>query len=243
VFWVRTIPESPTILRNPSLGLRAAEWDVRLNLQIADQIRRTNHVIPKPARLSASFAPLVWVMAATVANAALAVNREAPPKYQKLRYEEDYRYLQDPSKRIDSFDPIKYVPLSEDGEYYLSLGGLIRERYEYIHNPLWGQDPQDKRGVFLQRYMLHADVHVGAYVRVFGQLHSALESGRQSGPSPVDEDKLDLHQAFLDIAAFRVLPNQANECRLGGPERLSYALPVSVADGPYIYPAPNQRKD
>ncbi|MGH8653475.1 MAG: alginate export family protein, partial [Gammaproteobacteria bacterium] len=76
------------------------------------------------------------------------------------------------------------------------LGG----RYEYIHNPLWRQDPQDKRGVFLQRYMLHADVHVGPHVRVFGQLHSALESGRQGGPSPVDEDKLDLQQAFLDIA-------------------------------------------
>ena len=52
----------------------------------------------------------VWGMVATVANAALAVDRDGPPKYQKLRYEEDYRYLQDVSKRIDWFDPIKYVP-------------------------------------------------------------------------------------------------------------------------------------
>ncbi|MGH8650989.1 MAG: hypothetical protein ACREYE_01885 [Gammaproteobacteria bacterium] len=49
---------------------------------------------------------------ATVTNAALAVDRDGPPKYQKLRYEEDYRYLQDVSKRIDGFDPIKYVPLT-----------------------------------------------------------------------------------------------------------------------------------
>ncbi|MGH8471060.1 MAG: alginate export family protein, partial [Gammaproteobacteria bacterium] len=173
-------------------------------------------------------------MAATVANAALAVDREGPPKYQKLRYEEDYRYLQDPSKRTDSFDPIKYVPLSEDGETYLSLGGLIRERYEYIHNPLWGQDPQDKRGVFLQRYMLHADVHVGAYVRVFGQLHSALESGRRGGPSPVDEDKLDLHQAFLDIA----LPlGEGRTLTLrGGRQEMSYgsARLIDVRQGPNL---------
>ena len=49
----------------------------------------------------------VWGMVATVANAALAVDRDGPPKYQKLRYEEDYRYLQEVSKRIDWFDPIK----------------------------------------------------------------------------------------------------------------------------------------
>ena len=173
-------------------------------------------------------------MVATVANAALAVNPEGPPKYQKLRYEEDYRYLQDPSKRIDWFDPIKYVPLSEDGEYYLSLGGLIRERYEYIHNPLWGQDPQDKRGVFLQRYMLHADVQIGAYVRVFGQLHSALESGRQGGPSPVDEDKLDLQQVFLDIAL--PLGEDRTLTLRGGRQEMSYgsARLIDVRQGPNV---------
>ncbi|OOO02432.1 MAG: hypothetical protein USCGTAYLOR_01365 [Chromatiales bacterium USCg_Taylor] len=121
---------SPTILRSLSLALRAAEWDVRLNLPIADQKRRTNRVIPTPTRLSASCALCVGGMVATVANAALAVSPEGPPKYQKLRYEEDYRYLQDPSKRIDWFDPIKHVPLSKDGDNYLSFGGLIRERYE-----------------------------------------------------------------------------------------------------------------
>ena len=225
---------SPTILRNPFLALRAAEWEVRPNVQIADQKRRAHLVTATPTRLSATGALCVWGMVATVANAALAVDRDGPPKYQKLRYEEDYRYLQDVSKRIDWFDPVKYVPLSEDGEYYLSLGGLIRERYEYIHNPLWGQDPQDKRGVFLERYTLHADVHVGAYVRVFGQLHSALESGRRGGPSPVDEDKLDLQQAFLDIA----LPlGEGRTLTLrGGRQEMSYgsARLIDVRQGPNV---------
>ena len=173
-------------------------------------------------------------MVATVVNAAPTVDRDGPPKYQKLRYEEDYGYLQDPRKRVDWFDPIKYVPLSEDGEHYLSLGGLIRERYEYIHNPLWGQDQQDKHGVFLQRYMLHADVHVGAYVRVFGQLYSAIESGRRGGPSPVDEDKLDLHQAFLDIA----LPlGEGRTLTLrGGRQEMSYGSGrlIDVRQGPNV---------
>ncbi len=203
-----------------------------LNLQVSDQKRRVNLVIPTPARLSACSALLVWGMMTTVANAALAGTQDLPPKYQKLRYEEDYRYLQDPSKRTDWFDPIKYVPLSE--EAYLSLGGLIRERYEYIHNPLWGQDPQDKRGVFLQRYMLHADVHVGAHVRVFGQLQSALESGRRGGPSPVDEDKLDLHQAFLDIAL--PLGESRTLTLRGGRQEMSYgsARLIDVRQGPNV---------
>ena len=205
-----------------------------LNVQVSDQKRRVNLVIPTPARSSASSALLVWGMVTTVANAALAGNQDLPPKYQKLRYEEDYRYLQDPSKRTDWFDPIKYVPLSEDEEAYLSVGGLIRERYEYIHNPLWGQDPQDKRGVFLQRYMLHADVHVGAYVRVFGQLQSALESGRRGGPSPVDEDKLDLHQAFLDIAL--PLGESRTLTLRGGRQEMSYgsARLIDVRQGPNV---------
>ena len=124
--------------------------------------------------------------------------QKAPPEYQKLRYEEDYRYLRFPDARGDFFDPIKYIPITSDGAAYLSLGGMLRERYEYQSNPLDGS--QDRSGVFLQRYMLHADLHLGAHARAFAQLQSALASGRRGGPSPVDEDELDLHQAFADVA-------------------------------------------
>jgi len=34
-----------------------------------------------------------------------------PPAYKLLRYEEDYSYLKDPSRRTDFWDPIKYIPL------------------------------------------------------------------------------------------------------------------------------------
>jgi alginate export protein len=145
------------------------------------------------------YALLLWASLMSQATLAPASDLELPA-YQKLRYDEDYSYLRDPAKRTDWFDRIKYIPLSEEGENYLSIGGLVRERYEYIHNPLWGEDPQDKRGVFLQRYMLHADLHLGKLARAFSQLQSAIESGRRGGPSPVDEDKLDFHQAFVDFS-------------------------------------------
>jgi hypothetical protein len=95
----------------------------------------------------------------------LARAAETAPEYQKLRYEEDYRYLRFPDARGDFFDPIKYLPITSDGAAYLSLGGMLPERYEYQSNPLWGDGSQDRSGVFLQRYLLHADLRRSAWSR------------------------------------------------------------------------------
>jgi hypothetical protein len=65
----------------------------------------------------------------------------------------------------------------------------------------WGQDPQDDHGVFLQRYVLFGDLHLGPHVRLFGELYSALENGRAGPSNPIDENELGFQQAFLDLAA------------------------------------------
>src|SRR5215471_7087449 len=59
---------------------------------------------------------------------------ETPPAYKQLSYEESYAYLRNRNCQADLWDPIKYLDLSSSGEDYLSLGGYIRERYEYFHN-------------------------------------------------------------------------------------------------------------
>lgn len=41
---------------------------------------------------------------------------------------------------------LKQIPLSSS-ENYLSLGGSIRERYEYNGDPVFGDAPQDENGV------------------------------------------------------------------------------------------------
>lgn len=43
--------------------------------------------------------------------------------YKVLRYDEDYTYLRDPTQRTDFWDPIKYIALGSDPDYYLSFGG------------------------------------------------------------------------------------------------------------------------
>ncbi len=123
----------------------------------------------------------------------------SPPPFKKLRYDENYDSLRDSAQRADYLDAIKFIPLNTDGSWYLTLGGEIRERYEYYHNNLWGRGPQDQDGYLLQRYMVHADAHFGDYFRVFAQFKSGLEDGRDGGPRPTDRDDFDLHQAFFDV--------------------------------------------
>src|SRR5262245_58218399 len=130
--------------------------------------------------------------------AAQAPSPQSPPLFQPLRYDEDWSYLADESRRSEWLDRMKYIPLNERG-WYLSLGGEARMRYEYFSQFNFGAGPQDDDGYLLQRYLLHADAHFGERVRVFTQLQSAIGSWRNGGPRPTDDDRLEAHQAFLDL--------------------------------------------
>jgi Alginate export len=123
----------------------------------------------------------------------------SPPVFTALRYDEDYSYLKDPTARTDALDPIKYISLSEHSDSYLTLGGQVRDRYEYFQNYLFGSGPQDPNGYNLLRVMANADLHLGPNVRVFVQGISATEQGRVGGPRPSDVDDIAVHQAFVDI--------------------------------------------
>ena len=103
--------------------------------------------------------------------------------YSLLRENEDWSFLKDPSLRQDFWDPIKYIPLGEDG-WYLTIGGDIREVFERVGNDNWGKQPY-MNAFSLQRYMLHSDWHLGKYFRVFVQLKSGLEAFRR-GRAPAD---------------------------------------------------------
>ena len=123
------------------------------------------------------------------------------PSFQTLRYNEDWTFLRDPAQRTDFLDSTKYMPFTTNGDWYLSLGGEARLKYELYTEPAFNQQPADDNGFLLQRYLLHADLHATPWFRVFGQLQSSLEDYRNSGPRPTDRDDLDLHQAFADVRA------------------------------------------
>ena len=120
---------------------------------------------------------------------------------KSLRYEEDYRFLADPAQRTEFWDLLKYIPIAEGDAGFLSLGGEARERFDAYQNEFFSTNPDADNAYFLQRYLLHADYHPTDWLRTFGQLQSSLEDGRPAGPRPTDQDDIDLHQLFLDLAA------------------------------------------
>src|SRR5260221_3981427 len=169
----------------------------------------------KPSRLIL----IAAMVAAPVA--ALAQGTGAPPtdvhRYPLPTYEEDWRALQT-SDRTDVWDPVKFVPISANGTTSLSLGGQLRVTYERFGNQSFGLTPPDPDGYFLQRYLLHTDLRAGSRLRVWTEFNSGLENGRIGGPRPViDEDKLHLHQAFVDVAVSATSPS-APSLRVGRQE-------------------------
>jgi hypothetical protein len=151
--------------------------------------------------------------------------------YNLLRENDDWSFLADPSQRSDFWDPIKYVSLACDG-CYVSFGGEIREAFEQVGNDNWGKQPY-MNAFLLQRYMLHSDWHLGKNFRIFVQLKSGVEDFRAGGPRPIDEKRLDLETAFLEVGN----THKKNWAVLRiGRQELNYGSGrlVSVREGPNV---------
>jgi len=159
---------------------------------------------------------------------------QEPSGYRPMRFDEDWRYLRDPARAVDPLDALKYIPLDERGEAWLTFGGEARERFEYFHNAQWGAGPQDSDGYLMQRYLLHSDLHVGEHVRAFAQLQSSIVNGRTGGPRPTDQDRLDVHQAFFDVSS-KLAGGGTLTARLGRQE-LQYGSSrlISAREGPNV---------
>jgi hypothetical protein len=168
------------------------------------------------------------LLAGAISSASIAA---ACPDIPLIRYEADPAALH--AQECD-LNGLSYIALGNADGRYLSLGGEIRQRYEYTHNPGFGADPQDPHGVWLQRFAFHSDLQWSDHVRVFAELHSVLENGRAAGPSPVDEDELEFQNAFLE-GRFGLASGSDIRVRVGRQElQLGSARLISVRDGPNV---------
>ncbi|WP_250846785.1 alginate export family protein [Aquisphaera insulae] len=161
------------------------------------------------------------------------------PPFKLLRYDEDFRFLADPARRTDFFDPLKYIPLFGRDRFYLTFGGDVREWFESYHNDSFGEGPGNAEGFntyFLQRYMLHADLHAGDRLRVFFQTISGFESGRIGGPRPdIDVNRFDAHQGFVDWIWRPEASDSSLTWRLGRQEfRYGSGRLIDVREGPNL---------
>jgi hypothetical protein len=119
------------------------------------------------------------------------------PRYQPIRYLEDYTYLAR-RRGDDVFDPIKHVPLG--GAAYVSFGGQTRLQYELLEG-LTRPDVVPRHSVMFVRNLAHADVHLAVGLRVFAQLGSHIALGDPARTRPPDADVLGMHQVFLESRA------------------------------------------
>jgi hypothetical protein len=127
-----------------------------------------------------------------------------PPAFKVLRFDEDYSCLTNPANRTDwLFDPIKYIPLRKDAsDWYLTLGGEVRERFEGVYDPNFGIGGAGANSYWLQRLTFLADAHLGERVRVFAEGISGVVSGESQPAPPVQDDEIDLQFAFADVVPY-----------------------------------------
>jgi hypothetical protein len=75
---------------------------------------------------------------------------------------------------------------------------------------------------------------MGRHLRLFSELQSSFEEGRKGGPRPVDEDEIDLHQAFLDVK-FPLGSDNSLIVRSGRQEMIYGSQRIiSVREGPNV---------
>jgi hypothetical protein len=152
-------------------------------------------------RCAVALVALVALVAtATRANAENA--KTGRPGFDNLRYEEDWSVLRGGVEPEGVFDPIKYIPFDEDGQFWLSMGGQLRARLEIWNNfNFGGSTPKADDSYVLGRVRLHADLHLTEYFRAFAEFKSAFLTDRQlaGGRRTSDEDLAALQNAFGEI--------------------------------------------
>lgn len=147
------------------------------------------------------------------------------------RWNEDWSVLADPCLPHRPLDGLKYIPLGAGGSW-LSLGAGLRERYEHIDAPQYGVGNAPSDGYLIQRANLHADLRLGPYVQVFGQLIDARAFDKKTF-GPPDRDKLDVEQLFATVAV--PTADGAVKARIGRQE-MAFDLQrfIAVRDGPNV---------
>jgi hypothetical protein len=152
--------------------------------------------------------------------------------FRLMRYDENYEVLRDSARNF--WPKLKYIPLDRRATVYLSFGGEIRQEFDAFDNEDWGKVHLGQDNFYLQRYDLHIDFHAGDRLRVFAQWRSAIENGRPTGPRPIDEDKGNVQNLFVDLKILRWTSDSL--ILRGGRQELNYGAGrlISVREGPNV---------
>ena len=169
------------------------------------------------------------VLTASTLTAAADVDAPARPKILFNRWQEDWSVLANPAVPREPLDDLKYIPLAPNA--YLSLGANLRERFEAndaVNFGVGGAKPQE---YIISRLEADADLRWSG-LQAFVQFQSDFAPGK-SRLTPVDQNRLDLEQAFLAYTA----EIGGGTLRLrAGRQQIGFDLQrfISVRDGPNV---------
>ncbi len=142
---------------------------------------------PHPHSLPAAILPLMLLIGALRATAGTTPARP------------DHAFLRAPGGHSDS---AKFIALDSTGSSWLSLGGDFRARVEDWTNFGFAAPPgvSHDDSFLLTRLRTHADLHFNRSLRLFTEIKDAFASNRHlpGGIRPIDQDKFELQQFFLD---------------------------------------------
>jgi hypothetical protein len=127
------------------------------------------------------------------------------PSYADCRFDENWSVLRGDGVGgpRDFWDRLKFIPLTDGQQLWLTLAGQVRGRQENVREFQFGQSQPARSDAYaLSRIRLSADLHASRYVRVFVEAKSSLATRRElsGGDSASFVDALDLQNAFADVA-------------------------------------------
>lgn len=161
--------------------------------------RQTLPTLPAtPVDQQGGIVPAPDAAPATYPEAASGFGAKAGPRFYLARWAEDWSFLRDPSKRTGPFDALKFIPLDEGGDIYLTLSDEQRLRHDTITSP--GLRAGRDTNAILLRNIVGADLHIGKNFRAFGQIASGVQEGGYFGAvTPVQRNDLIVQQLFAEV--------------------------------------------
>lgn len=121
-------------------------------------------------------------------------------RYSMSRWAEDWRRMADPDRRQTPLDRLKYLPLDDDGDVYLTLSGEARARVNYTDNPQLREGPHQRQDIL--RLVAGADLHIGPNMRLYGEIARGDLGGVRLGtPGANLRNRAVLQQGFAEFGA------------------------------------------
>ncbi|WP_310596176.1 MULTISPECIES: alginate export family protein [unclassified Sphingomonas] len=118
--------------------------------------------------------------------------------YNQSRWVEDWTKYKNPAKRDDPLDRLKFIPITSDGDVYLTLSGELRLRVNETTNPNLRESEAQRQDIV--RLVGGGDLHIGKHIRLYGELaHGSLEGQNLGTVLGTLRNRLVVQQSFADL--------------------------------------------